>query len=217
MRKWIALLLCLCLLLPCAALGETSAETPAPEDESDEAVQTLTLYDVRYYFEHRLLPEELYENRDQLVAFLRSSGVHALWASLTGSIGFETVYPEDAFGIAEFPQEDGTNVIMLSLPAPEDSPLCSRVYLCWNPETGKAGYYTVELDNLFGETWFLCGWNAEGIHENYGTVSALPAPDDPDYDAALQAEAAVVTELLNGGVRPEGSFDPSSGEAATGN
>ena len=65
MKKWIALLLALCLLLPCTALGETAAE------EAAEEAAEITPHDIRYYFEHRLLPSELYENTDQLTEYLR--------------------------------------------------------------------------------------------------------------------------------------------------
>lgn len=211
MKKWIALLLALCMLLPCAALGETAAE------ETAEEAAEITPHDIRYYFEHRLLPSELYENTEQLTGFLRKNGIYALWANFTGSNGFAVVYPEDAFGMAEFPQEDGTNVMMISLPKPEDSPLCSRVYLFWNPETGKTGYYTVELDSFFGEAWYLCGWSADGNHLDYGTINALPDPEDPGYADALQAEIAAVLELMNSDVQPAGSYNPSTGEIGTGN
>ena len=205
MKKWIALLLALCLLLPCAVLGETAAE------ETAEEMVEITPHDIRYYFEHRLLPSELYENTEQLIGFLRQNGIYALWANFTGNNGFNVVYPEDAFGMAEFPQEDGTNVMMLSLPKPEDSPLCSRVYLCWNPETGKAGYYTVELDSFFGEAWYLCSWSADGA------INALPDPEDPGYADALQAEISAVLELMNSNVQPAGSYNPSTDEVGVGN
>lgn len=211
MKKWIALLLALCLLLPCAVLGETAAE------ETAEEMVEITPHDIRYYFEHRLLPSELYENTEQLIGFLRQNGIYALWANFTGNNGFNVVYPEDAFGMAEFPQEDGTNVMMLSLPKPEDSPLCSRVYLCWNPETGKAGYYTVELDSFFGEAWYLCSWSADGNHLDYGAINALPDPEDPGYADALQAEISAVLELMNSNVQPAGSYNPSTDEVGVGN
>ena len=211
MKKWIALLLALCFLLPCAVFGETAAEETA-----EEAGQP-TPHDIRYYFEHRLLPGELYENTDQLIGFLRRNGIYALWASFTESNGFDTVYPEDAFGIAEFPQEDGTDVIMLALPKPESAPLCSRVYLCWNPETGKTGYYTVELDDFFGEAWFLCSWSADGVHLDYGAVSPLPDSEDPVYPDALRAEVSTVLELMNSDTQPAGSYDSSTGEVNVSN
>lgn len=211
MKKWIALLLALCLLLPCAVLGETAAE------ETAEEMVEITPHDIRYYFEHRLLPSELYENTEQLIGFLRQNGIYALWANFTGNNGFDVVYPEDAFGMAEFPQEDGTNVMMLSLPKPEDSPLCSRVYLCWNPETGKAGYYTVELDSFFGEAWYLCSWSVDGNHLDYGAINALPDPEDPGYADALQAEISAVLELMNSNVQPAGSYNPSTDEVGVGN
>ena len=60
------LMLALCLLLPCIALGETTAEVPAAKETAAEtpvAAETAveaalpTAYDVRYYFEQMLLPQ----------------------------------------------------------------------------------------------------------------------------------------------------------------
>ncbi len=211
MKKWIALLVALCLLLPCAAFCETAAE------ETAEEAAEITPHEIRYYFEHRLLPSELYENTDQLTEYLRKNGAYVLWANFTGNNGFDVVYPEDAFGTAEFPQDDGTNVMMLSLPKPEESPLCSRVYLCWNPETGKTGYYTVELDNFFGEAWYLCSWTADGVHMDYGAINPLPDPEDPGYADALQEEIGTVLQLMNSNAQPEGSYDPAADEVSVGN
>ena len=191
MKRWIALLLMICLL-PCAALcGEAAAAAEAAEKE-----ESPTLHDARYYFEHRMLPDYFYNNRDALVSYLRRNGVFTLWERFCQNNGLDPTYEEDRFGVREFPQEDGTEVMILTLPKPEDMTLCCRIYLCWNPETGTAGYYTVEYDNLLGETWFLCGWTANGTHMNYSIVSAVTDPEDPEYEAALEKELKAVLELM---------------------
>ena len=71
----------------------------------------------------------------------------------------------------------------------------------------------MELDNFFGEAWYLCSWTAEGVHMDYGAINPLPDPEDPDYEGALQAEISTVLQLMNSNARPAGSAD----EAGAGN
>lgn len=188
MKKAIAFLLIICLLLPCAALCEAAQTAQAP-----------SLHDLRYYFEHKLLPGELYQNTDQVSAFLRENGPYVMWRNFAQNNGGEVVYTEDQFAMEEVPLEGGGWLIRLTFPKPEDSLLCSRVYLLHNPETNESGYFTVEYDNFMGDAWFLCGWTPKGNHMNFSGVDNLPAPDSADYRAALDKEAEEVVRLFKEG------------------
>ena len=188
MKKLIALLLALCLLLVFCA-GAAGAEAAETNEE-------LTPHQVRYYFEHRLLPNEFHNNTAELVAFLRENGLFALWRNFTQNNGFDVIYTADDFSVTEFPQEDGTFLMLLIMPKPEDTPLCARIYLCQRAGSGDTGFFTVEYDNYFGESWFLCGWTKDGNHQNYGAAIALPAPDDPGYEEALNNEINMILQLL---------------------
>ena len=192
MKKWVSLLLMLCVLLSVALGEESVAVTETAEEE-----ESISLTDVRYYFEHRLLPHDLYENADRLIPFLQQNGVAALWTNFTLNNDLDPVYTKDQFGTREFPQADGTTILLLTLPMPEVTPLCCRVYLCWNEQTGKAAYYTVEYDDNFGEKWFLCGWSQDGTHLNYGVIDTIQDCNDPEYENALAAELSKILELLN--------------------
>ena len=162
-----------------------------------------TPYQVRKYFEQNLMPQLFYEDQEQFLDFIDQNGVFALWTNFTEGGGFDPVYNQEDFSQTKVLKEDGTRVTLAVLPVPEDTPLCSRVYFCLNPETGKKGYFTVEYDNLFDEQWFLCGWTDNNIHMSYGTTAALPDPADPEYESALQAEMDTVLNLLKSDIRPE--------------
>jgi hypothetical protein len=185
MKKITALLLALCLLLPYVAFCEAAA---AP-----------SLHDYRYYFEHKLLPGELYGNAEQMLGFIRENGLYAMWRNFVTNNGGDPVYTEDQFRYTEQTLDDGTMLIRMDFPKPEDSPLCSRVYLLRNAETGEAGYFTVEYDNFMGEAWFLCGWTPKGDHKNFGGAEPLPAEDSADYQAALDRETDEVVRLFREG------------------
>ena len=211
MKKWISLLLAFCLLLPCAAVCENdvlNATDTAAETDGEDAAPTP--YQVRKYFEQSLLPQLFYEDQDHFLDFINENGFFALWQNFTEGSGFDPVYSPEDFSQAMIQKEDGTRIILAVLPVPEDTPLCSRIYFCLNPESGKKGCYTVEYDNLFDEQWFLCGWTEDNVHMSYGATSALPAPADPGYEAALQAETDKVLELLNAGLQPEAAEAPSA-------
>lgn len=189
MKKTIALLLVLCLLLPfCyAAAAEETGET----DRSAP-----TLYDFRYYFEHKLLPNELYNYADQLIPFLRERGAFLLWQNFTLNNNADVFYAESDFSVRDIPRENGDTLLMLTLPKPEKTPLCARVYLYRSADGAGIGYYTVEYDDFFGESWFLCSWTKEGTHLNHGDVAALPDPADPGYEEALSKEIGTVWQLI---------------------
>ena len=54
-----------------------------------------------------------------------------------------------------------------------------------------------------GEAWVLCGWTMEGNHMNFGTIPALPDPENPDYAEALRAEREQVLSILKEDTEPE--------------
>jgi len=186
MKKILSILLAFCLLLPCAAA-------------MCEATAAPSLHDCRYYFEHKLLPTELYQNAEQMLAFLRENGLYAMWRNFAINNGADPVYPEDRYRFEEQTLDDGTLLVRLTFPKPEDSLLCGRVYMLRNPETGEAGYFTVEYDTFMGEAWFLCGWTPNGNHMNYSGMDPLPSPDSTDYQAALDRETDAVIQLFREG------------------
>ena len=192
MKKWIALLLTLCLLLPCTALGEAAAT-----EEAAGETQASDLHNARYFFEHNMLPNEFFQNTEQLVSFLKKNGIYTLWQNFANSNGFDPFFSEEEFGFQELPQEDGADILLLTLPMPDRSPLCCRIYLCLNPQGEAAGYYTIEYDNYFGDKWFMCSWEKDGKHMDYGVINTVQEPSDPGYEAALANELDMILKMLH--------------------
>ena len=192
MKKWIAMILTLCMLLPFAALGEAVTKEPAEEApaEAAEEVKETTLHDVRYYFEHRMLPQMFFDMPEAIILYLQEGKAFDLWKSLTDNIGFPLTFTEDQFTVRGYLQEDGSTLLQLELPKPEDTPLCYRVYF-YRSAAGTDHYFTIEYDDFFGEAAYLCAWTAEGNHLNFGTIDILD-PEDPDYEAKLAEEAAKI-------------------------
>ena len=186
-RNILALLLALCLLAPCFAFGEAA---------ESEAEAQLTLHDVRYYFEHRLMRDLFYEDPDQFLGFIVESGVFALWTNFTTQLPYDITYQETDFGQDIVAQTENSVIIRCCLPMPEDSPLCKRVYFFWNLETDQKAYYTIEYDNFMGEAWFLCGWTEDGTHMDWGMIDTTADPDETGLEQELAAVQALIEESL---------------------
>ena len=204
MKKLLSVFLIICLLLPVAAFCEEEAASEAPPTPTE----------VRYHFEHRFLPQLLFEDPQQLFTFLSGDdvGIFYLWNNFTQNNGFDTVYSVEDFGQNLIEKDDGVLIYQLIMPDPEVTPLCNRIYLCWNVETGETGFYTIEFDDMFGvDMWYLCGWKPDGVHENYGYIESLPSSDE-NYGQLLQEEPDVVLALWNSGAIPEGTYNSFSNE-----
>lgn len=200
-RIMILLLLFSIVVFPWMTTAEApnTAATEQPESPEADDDTELTLFEVRYYFEHRLLPQRFYHAPEQTIESLRGTGLCDLWCSYTAENAFDVTYPTDDFSAREILQDSGITVLLLTLPAPADTLLCYRIYLCLDPESGTAAYYTAEYDKydgFFDEGCLLCGWNEDGTHQYYAESRILPDRNDPDYESGLGEEAGIVLDLM---------------------
>ena len=148
-------------------MGEAGppAQAAEPEAAGDAGVP---LDKARYYFEHSSLPRLFYEAPDNVLQVLSERSVYDLWTVFANENGVAYPYQAEDFSQNRYDMTDGTGILQVVMPAPETTPLCYRIYLLYNAETGKAGYYTVEYENLLGESAMLCGWTEAHEHVNYG-------------------------------------------------
>lgn len=176
------------------AEGADSADAGQGENQAADGVQGVTLEQARYHFEHSSMPRYFYEAPENMLKVLGESGVYRLWTALADENGVEYPYTAEDYAQNGYVTDDGTEILQIIMPKPEATSLCYRVYLVFDPGTGKAGYYTVEYDNLLGESAFLCGWTEAREHANYGGAAILDAESD-DYETALMDEAAQIASL----------------------
>ena len=194
-------------------LGNEIVEDGNGLGEEAEAAEAggVTLARLRYHFEHSALPRYFYEDPANMLEALDQVGAFTLFASLADENGVVYDYAAEDFAQALYASDDGTLLLRLDLPQPENTPDCYRIYMLYNPETQAAAYYTLEYDALavglgggsqseLSESAFLCGWDADGTHRNYGGVN-VPKKGIGEYDDALYAEAVRLAGLA--GVSPE--------------
>lgn len=181
------------------------------EEATQEAVAEsgdsgVSLEQARYYFEHSTLPRYFYEDPANMIDVLTDRGVYAMWDVFANENGISYPYASDDYRENRYDLIDDVTMLQLELPQPDANTLCYRIYMVYSAADNTAGYYTVEYDNLLGESAFLCGWTEDHTHVNYGGAAMLDKTDD-EYESALAEEAAQVAALA--GV----SFIPASGSS----
>ena len=127
-----------------------------------------------YQFEHQLIPQwinrtpaffnDMVKEGEQATLFRQA-------ASFFERQGEQLPYSQEDFGGTHFRIDDNTVVVMMKMPEPEVTPLCHRIYMFLDTRDNRTGCYTLEKgsDPITGkELMFVCGWSADGRHENYG-------------------------------------------------
>jgi hypothetical protein len=184
----IVLLLTVLAVMP----GMTTAE-----ETSETETEEITLFDARYYFEHRLLPQRFFHNPKATMESLAGTGLYELWKAYAAENGFDVTYKAAEFATRRETRDGGVTILILTMPRPEETLLCYRIYLCVQDD--EEAYFTAELDEYDGyydEGCLICGWNPEGVHQLYTQSRILPGEDDPEYEKALAEETDKVVTLL---------------------
>lgn len=143
-------------------------------------------YEIRYFLEHKALPQALHTNRAQLLASLLRGRGQAMMdfygKAEDANPEYLCPYSAEQFSVVfrEYIEKHGSVIIMrVGMPEPEQSPLCRAVYVCFGGDGCEDAYFTSELAPT-GQ-YFLCAWPSDGVHVNYGEVPV----DDFDRVADL--------------------------------
>lgn len=186
--RMITLLLIILLLFTLPAL----AEPASAGSEKGDAVPTLA--QLRYSFEHGMLPIVFYEQPEAMLNAIEQFGIYSLWASFCAQNGLLPAYIPEDFSAHRYSCDDGTAIVQLEMPDPFGNTLCERIYFIYNADSGNTAYFTVEYNEMLGGMNFLCGWTKSRRHVNYDSLTPLDG-DSADYEDALRAEAVHVAEM----------------------
>ncbi|MCW6659011.1 hypothetical protein NHG25_00770 [Aerococcaceae bacterium NML191292] len=144
----------------------------------------MTVAENRYLLEHRWLPHWFFEQKEALVGAILSEESAFLYKTMVEACTQEDVPYQAADYQAEMIKlTPDLYAVRIRMPQPEYVPHCHRVYLLFNADFTQKAYFTIEL-GLDGD--FICGWNEEGCHFNYGN-----APQD------LAEELAQITQYFD--------------------
>lgn len=143
----------------------------------------MELKDIKYMFEHQLLPSWYYKDKGNFVAALVQEDSTLLFHIMGEICEKEHVrmpYTADMYSFELYGISEDVMLLRQSMPEPSDEPLCFRVYFMFDRQFEKMGYYTVEKGQ--GDDLYLCGWDAEGNHANYG---GCPDGERPETDRII--------------------------------
>ena len=159
---------------------------------------------VRYFFEHKMLPRYFYEKPEALLDGVRNVGIYPLWEAVSKENGTDPFYPKQDYSTHYYKAEDGTQIVQVEMPQPDEEPLCYRIYFVYNPDKDIAAYYTAECSSLAPDICFICNWSREGEHELCGSRDVLDKKDSKYADALLEeAKLVALQEYITGELTPE--------------
>ena len=130
-------------------------------------------FQVRYFLEHKALPQALWNNREQLLLSLLRENQKAMMEfykrAETANPLYQCHYTPEQFSMSYreyIKQKRSVFIMRIGMPAPEQSPLCRAVYFCFVGDGCEDAYFTSELTP--DGQYFICAWTKDDVHLNYG-------------------------------------------------
>lgn len=131
-------------------------------------------HDVRYAFEHRILPQWFFEEKSRFVGLFLSDK-HMLFRVINDIFKKEKIdnpYEDDNFKIEASRITEDIMMLIFTFPKPEEEPLCYCSYLFFDKEFEKLSYFCIEKGNPEGDNYpFVCSWTSDGSHLNHGNCT----------------------------------------------
>lgn len=131
---------------------------------------------LQYGFQHQLLPKWAYNSVDFFNDLVNKGVAPTLYRgikSVYDNHKEECPFKEEDFSGFTTRLDVDTFVAVLRFPKPEEVPMCYCALLYMDLNTKRIGYFTMEKgqDPADGrEIQFLCGWDKDGKHNNYGSA-----------------------------------------------
>jgi hypothetical protein len=132
-------------------------------------------YKVRYAFEHRLLPQWFFKDKEKVVLGLLHDKkvLYRIISEMYQEQGMEIPYSEDQFKVEAGKLTQEVMSLRFVFPEPEIEPLCYCSYCFFDKDFEKIGYYSIEKGGMLtGEPEaFACEVMPDGGHSNLGSCS----------------------------------------------
>jgi len=135
-------------------------------------------HQIRYLFEHRILPQWFFEGKSRFAGMLLNDKtvLFRIIDDIFQKEETDNPYIVEQFGIETSKVTDDVVMIKIILPEPEEEPLCYCCYLFFDQDFEKPGFFCIERGNNIGSKTggtipFVCSWTADGSHHNHGNCS----------------------------------------------
>ena len=122
-------------------------------DEADERGMIMDLHQIIYMFEHRMLPQYFFEDREKFVwIILENKGIlYQIINEIFEKEQMENPYSPEQFGVMSAKITEDVMMLKLIFPEPQEEPLCYCSYLFFDREFKKMGFFCIEKGNEYGE------------------------------------------------------------------
>ena len=144
----------------------------------------MTLFELRYYFEHELLSKYYFEDTVPFLGEMfetyredSESSKNLLFVmilEMAARRGIDFPYSQEQYKAEIVVLNEDELMIRISLPEPEEPMLCSAIYLLFPIEDfSKKRYFTIELleRKWLTKSYCLCERKEDGFHCNHGIIS----------------------------------------------
>ena len=144
----------------------------------------MTLSELRYYFEHQLMPKYFFEDTIPFLTELIGDGedqthdigcaVYNIFEDVARKAEVIVPYSPEDFQGNLWTLNGNEYVLRIEMPEAQESPQCKAIYLLFTTDFSHLRYFTVELLEIKWKRkrYVLCEWTQDG-HSNYG-----PVPND---------------------------------------
>jgi len=149
---------------------------------SEQGETTVQARPIVYLFQHKTIPEALFEEHPELMSELKGEEtvmplLH-FWskaqflAERNGFVSFDDIDNDDFSPFNEIKQsvfeQDEQRLHVYSMPSPAASPECYFVAIALYDEEKR--YFTLEMPEK-GDGGFFCEWTPDEQHINYGVLA----------------------------------------------
>jgi len=137
-----------------------------------------------YQIEHILLRNQFFSDPKKLVAAISNGhNLFELFQYVMGKINIKIPYDPSDFVVHLDRVTPGIDMLILTLPTPEYTPLCHRIYLLFDSEFKNLSYYTVECGI---DTDYLCMW-VNDTHVNIQSIAKRESNKEEGFMLAIEA------------------------------
>ena len=147
----------------------------------------MTLVDLRYYFEHEILPGYFFESSEPFLSDILevayeeedNTDENIIYESICETAqeeGVELPYSKKQYKTEVFSMDKDKDdfVVRIRLPEPEEPLLCAYIFMIFSlKDLSPIRYFTVELleKKWRKNVYCLCEWERDGFHRNHSFVS----------------------------------------------
>ena len=187
--------------------SDAVSEDKEAAEEDDSQNPSWTPQQVRYSFEHSMMPRYFYDRPDSVLGAIYHNGFYPLWKVVCEENNVNPTYPEKDYIVHWYTVDQKAELVQIELPDPDSATLCYRIYFVYGPDDDDVVYYTLESDDFAPDTTFLCTWDKDRNHEVLNTLDNLDKKDG-GYADALKKEAEMIAQMA--GISGELKLDPNA-------